>query len=85
MKAKISTIQPNGDFTTDRGKFYKFIYEFSDGTKMEANHKTQVCPFKQGDEVEYEITKDHPTYGNRVRYKSQSLQTVIPGMGVKII
>lgn len=70
MKSKIQHVTGNGTYPSDYGVMvngkkimYKFEYTFEDGTTMNAGHKTETCPFKNGDEVEYEVKNDHPTYG----------------------
>jgi hypothetical protein len=44
----------------------------SDGKTLTANHKTQVCPFKPGDDVEYEV-KGSNSYGSWGTVKKPSL------------
>ena len=61
--SKIKNIQGAGDFDTHHGKLYSFEYELEDGTILKANHKKTPSPFNIGDEVEYEVTREHPEYG----------------------
>ena len=69
--SKIKSIQASGTYEnvngTDLGNgkkgFYQFIYEFEDGTVMQASHKTKEPPFQIGDTAEYEVKRTHETYG----------------------
>jgi hypothetical protein len=63
--SKVKSVQGDGDYTNDYGTFYKFEYQFEDGTVMTASHKTNNGNFKQGDEVEYEVkgTNEYGSYG----------------------
>lgn len=61
--SKVKSIQSNGSFDGQYGMMYKFEYQFEDGTILTANHKTDKSPFKEGDEVDYNVTKTHPEYG----------------------
>ena len=63
MITKIKSVQGSGHFDGQYGRLYKFEYTFEDGVTLVANHKTQDCPYKQGDVVEYTITKEDPKYG----------------------
>ncbi len=51
MITKVKSVQGNGTYKD----MFNYMYEFEDGTSLSANHKTQPAPFKQGDEVEYEL------------------------------
>ena len=63
MKTKVKSVQQDGTWDGKDGTlFYKHEYVFDDDVVMSASHKS-VQPFKAGDEVEYEIKKDHETYG----------------------
>lgn len=64
MQSKIKTILPDGNFTTQHGTFYSFKYTFEDGETITANHKSETSPFNQGDEVEYQVTKEDQ-YGKK--------------------
>lgn len=59
MIRQIASIQPNGSFESQHGTLYSFIYGFTDNTNGSCNHKTAHPPFRQGDQVEVEITGDH--------------------------
>lgn len=63
--AKITHVTGNGHYDSNYGRLYKFEYTFDDGVTLSANHKTENCPFKNGDEVEYEIkgSNDYGSYG----------------------
>ena len=75
MKGKINSIAPNGSFTTQHGEFFSFLYVI-DGVNYQMNHKTDIAPFSEGDELEFEITqqatqqypakikKSNPEFGN---------------------
>lgn len=83
MITKVKSIQANGSFENDYGTLqengkkllFKFEYEMEDGTIITANHKTQECPFKAGDEVEYEVKKTHPDYGKSGSVKKPETST----------
>lgn len=64
VTSKIKSVQQNGTYnsTKDNSLIYKHEYQFEDGVVLSAGHKT-VQPFKAGEEVEYEIRRDDPTYG----------------------
>ena len=63
MKTKVKSVQQDGTWQGKDGTmFYKHEYQFEDGVVMQASHK-KVSPFNVGDEVEYVIKKDDPTYG----------------------
>jgi len=62
MISKITEIQANGTYDSPHGMLYKFMYTFEDGAELSANHKTASCPFKAGDEVEYQVNGSN-SYG----------------------
>lgn len=65
MKSKVKSVVVGKEWTSKHGAtFYNHDYEFEDGVKLQASHKTEN-PFKQGDEVEYEIKSTDETYGNK--------------------
>lgn len=66
MITKVKSVQGNGTFQSQHGLLYKFEYLFEDEVSLIANHKTQISPFKPGDEVEYIITKENE-YGKQGR------------------
>lgn len=47
----IKSVQPNGSQETPRGILYKFEYEFTDGTTIDARHKSENAPFGEGQDV----------------------------------
>lgn len=55
MISTVKEVQPNGTWDSPNGTLYKFAYLMEDGTEVTANHKSASCPFKAGDEVEYEV------------------------------
>ena len=64
MISKVKSVVPkNETYQSPNGLLYKFNYEMEDGMKMVANHKTEQCPFKAGDEVDYHI-KGSNSYGS---------------------
>jgi len=75
----VASIQGAGTYESPHGLLYKFDYEFEDKTTISANHKTQVPPFKVGDEVEVVVrgSKDNFTWGQvrRPENKAYSTQT----------
>lgn len=60
--SKVKDVQGAGQFTNDFGTFNTFEYEFEDGTVMKANHKNGS--FHVGDEIEYEIKREHKEFGS---------------------
>lgn len=64
MISKVKSVVPkNETYQSPNGLLYKFNYEMEDGMKLVANHKTEQCPFKAGDEVDYHI-KGSNSYGS---------------------
>ena len=63
MISKVKEVSPNGTWDSPNGTLYKFDYLMDDGAELTANHKSPSCPFKAGDEVEYEI-KGSNSYGS---------------------
>ena len=62
--SKVKSVQGNGTWNGKDGTlFYRYDYVMEDGTALQASHKEQN-KFKAGDEVEYEITRTHETYGH---------------------
>ncbi len=69
--SKVKSVQGNGSFKSGYGALqdngdkllFSFEYEFEDGIVLKANHKTNVTPFPEGSEVEYEITRESEQYG----------------------
>jgi hypothetical protein len=55
---KIQLIQGAGTFDSQYGTLYKFEYQFEDNTWLVANHKEAKSPFKPGDMVEIEVTRE---------------------------
>lgn len=71
-RSKVKSVQANGTWNGKDGTlFYRYDYEMMDGEELQASHKTEM-PFKPGDEVDYEITKTHPTYGSTGKVKKPS-------------
>ena len=68
---KVKAVQGSGSFESQYGTelpngkklMYTYDYEFEDGVFMQANHKTIPPPFKVGDTVEYEVTRESEQYG----------------------
>jgi len=57
MESKISNIEGAGEYSHQQyGLLYRFIYEFEDGQRLRANHKTEISPFNLGDTAEYTKT-----------------------------
>jgi hypothetical protein len=86
MKSKIKHVTGNGSYENQYGAeqpngkklLFKHEYTFEDGVTLNASHKTEVCPFKIGDEVEYEVKQDHEVYG-----KSGSVKKPDSGNGYR--
>lgn len=70
-KRTVKQVQANGTFDSKNGLLYRFEYEFSDGTTISANHKTQRCPFNAGDDVLVTVRgqKDDFVWGAVQQYK----------------
>ena len=62
--SKVKSVQQNGTYNSkkDNSLIYKHEYVFEDETVLSAGHLT-IQPFNVGDEVEYEVKRDDPTYG----------------------
>jgi len=68
---KVKTVQGSGSFESKYGAeqtdgkklLFTYDYEFEDGTFLQANHKSVPAPFKAGDAVEYEVTRESEQYG----------------------
>jgi len=69
--SKVKSVQGSGSFESQYGAeqsdgkklLFSYDYEFEDGTALSANHKTVPAPFKIGDTVEYEVTRESEQYG----------------------
>lgn len=58
--ATITEIRPNGGFNLDDGsRMYTNMVYFDDNTYGNANTKSQIAPYKVGDQVSYEITGNY--------------------------
>lgn len=67
--SKVKAVTLGNEWTSKHGgTFYNHTYQLEDGTTLQASHKTQM-PFKEGDEVEYEITSTDEQYGNKGKIK----------------
>jgi len=65
--SKVATVSSVGEWKSDHGVlYYKFLYEFEDGTKLTARHKKNSPKVNTGDEAEYEIIQT-TQYGNMGR------------------
>jgi hypothetical protein len=76
---KVASIQGAGTYESKNGLLYKFDYTFTDGSSINANHKTQQAPFKPGDEVVVEERgrKDDFVWG-AVRKRQEGFWTGTP-------
>lgn len=71
ISSKVKHVLSSGSFESQYGTpnaegkklMYKFEYTMEDGVTLTANHKTQTGNFKEGEPVEYEITKESEQYG----------------------
>ena len=74
MITKVKSVHGNGTYDSKHGLLYKFEYTFDDGVSLVANHKSQVCPFKIGDTVEYNIngTNTYGSWGNVGKPKDET-------------
>ncbi len=62
-RSKVRSVQASGTWNTNDGKLmYRFDYVMEDDVALQANHVSEVH-FKVGDEVDYEVTRTHETYG----------------------
>lgn len=83
MESKVKSVTGNGTFDSQYGiphdqndpnskkVMFKYEYEMEDGTVLTANHKSYTAPFKTGDAVEYEITKENE-YGKQGKVSKPS-------------
>lgn len=87
MISKVKSVQQDGTWNSkhDNALMYKHEYEFEDGTLLQASHKTQN-PFKQGDEVEYNVTRESDTYGKsgNVKWVADNQQLFSGGKSDKV-
>lgn len=87
--SKVKTVFANGTFKSQYGVdlgngekgFFKFDYEFEDGTSLAANHKENPAPFKVGDTVEYKVkgSNDYGSYGTVGKPQEQPQQQSYSG------
>jgi len=63
MKAKVKSVKVTGNWEKDGKVYYRHQYTFDNDKSLQANH-TKELPFKEGDEVEYEVTRTHEKYGD---------------------
>ena len=56
--SKITNVQGNGSWQGDYGLMYSFEYTLENGEVGLANHKTVEAKYKEGDSVNYEVSKD---------------------------
>lgn len=63
MISKVKEVKATGTWQNKSGEtMHRHDYEMEDGTKLQANHKSEL-PFKVGDNIEYEVKKEDPQYG----------------------
>lgn len=87
--SKVKNVQGNGTYENANGVdlgggkkgFYKFDYEFEDGTFLSASHKATPSPFKIGDEVEYNVKGENGNgkYGSVSKPKDTNFQSGFKG------
>jgi len=71
ITSKVKSVQGSGSFESQFGAeqpdgkklLFSYEYQFEDGIVLSANHKTVPAPFKKGDTVEYEVTRESEQYG----------------------
>ncbi|MCP4989079.1 MAG: hypothetical protein GY928_24380 [Colwellia sp.] len=62
-RSKVKSVQASGTWNGKDGTtFYRFDYVMEDDTSIQASHISEAH-FKVGDEVDYEVTRTHETYG----------------------
>ena len=66
--SKVKQIQGDGTWNSQHGLMYSFMVTMEDGTTLKANSKSQEPPYKVGDEVEYQVTKENQ-YGKQGKVK----------------
>lgn len=61
MQGIIAKIErnPGGDWNSNNGMLYSFLYTFQNGLSGTANHKTEKSPNFPGQEVTYEVVGDY--------------------------
>lgn len=62
--SNVQSVIADGFFDGNFGRMFKFNYTFADGVQLQANHKTEDGFWAVGSQVEYNITKTSPQYGN---------------------
>lgn len=60
--SKIKSVNFSHSWNKDGTDYYTHDYTFEDGGKIQANHMSKY-PFGVGDEVEYEVKKNHEKHG----------------------
>lgn len=68
--SKIISIEPHGQkFFSQAAKcdLYPFFVEFEDGASGEANSKSQVPPYRVGDDMDYVVTGQSPQGANKLK------------------
>lgn len=70
-QATITAIKYKSSFASQfggpDGQMHSFIVDFDDGTCGEANSKSQTPPYREGDTMEYTVTKDDPKWGKKLK------------------
>ena len=56
--SKIKNVQGKGSWQADHGLMYSFEYTLENGEVGLAYHKTVEAKYKEGDSVNYEVSKD---------------------------
>lgn len=79
--SKVKSVVVGNSYTNQHGEMFNHNYLLTDGQKIQASHKTQL-PIKEGEEVEYEVKRSHPTYGDSGTVKKVSNDF---GKGKKVV
>lgn len=61
--SKVKSVTIGDSYESNGTTYYNHNYVMEDGQKIQASHKEQN-KFSVGDEVEYEVKRTHPTYGD---------------------
>ena len=59
----VKSVQGSGNYEFNGKTYYRFDYEMEDGTVMQGSHLSRENALQPGDPCEYEVKRDHPTYG----------------------
>lgn len=59
----VKSVQASGTYDFNGKTYYRFDYEMEDGTLIQGSHLSQENHIPAGEPCEYEVKREHPTYG----------------------